>query len=367
MASFWGWLLGIAGVTIIMQFITIGYCLKVYLSNLFASYREEAEEISASPASTSSFEKGFRAPSVTADRAPKASTREIYEEVMTVLYVQWRIMLMTTLTLIDVVFFAVVFVYVDASADTTNPTSVAKSQPWLLCLVEHGGDKTPCLGLAQSWLVNQATIGAVLFLLALIPINVVILLFRWSIFGGWREWIAQHVTHRGKFVSLSNLTQVRTVEVYSPTDHAGSEHSAMPLNTMVQREYEHEPQVEPKRQSRLRFWHPNPRMQESQREGIMRTLKLSRARAQGIAETTPEGFSPSQPQQHHQQDYRPSSQPRSPQPQSNGPRLFAAPYGSTVPPAQGDPYYPQPTRSAHTSPTIFPPKEMSDDDHTRYA
>ena len=65
----------------------------------------------------------------------------------------------------DVIFFAVVFVYLDnnEAAVLTNQT---RAESWLLCLVEFSGNKNKCLDLAGPLVVNEATVMAVLILLS---------------------------------------------------------------------------------------------------------------------------------------------------------------------------------------------------------
>ncbi len=67
--------------------------------------------------------------------------------------------------IVDVIFFSVVFVYLDNSeqAVATNPKI---GNAWLLCLAEASGNKNECLHLASSLTVNEPTVMAVLILLS---------------------------------------------------------------------------------------------------------------------------------------------------------------------------------------------------------
>lgn len=91
--------------------------------------------------------------------------RQAYRRVRRVVELQWRGIAIVIIIIIDVIFFAVVFVVMDNNQieATTNP---AKSQDWLDCLIENQGDKIPCLGIASNLIMNQATITAVLILLS---------------------------------------------------------------------------------------------------------------------------------------------------------------------------------------------------------
>jgi hypothetical protein len=44
--------------------------------------------------------------------------------------------------------------------------NTTRLEPWLLCLIQHNGDKNQCLDLAASLVVNEATVMAVLMLLS---------------------------------------------------------------------------------------------------------------------------------------------------------------------------------------------------------
>jgi hypothetical protein len=69
------------------------------------------------------------------------------------------------LIIADVIFFAVVFVFMDTNENAAlkNP---AKAKPWLICLAGSNGDKTKCTALAKDLVVNEATVMAVLLLLS---------------------------------------------------------------------------------------------------------------------------------------------------------------------------------------------------------
>jgi preprotein translocase subunit SecY len=78
---------------------------------------------------------------------------------------QWRGIAVVILIITDVIFFAVVFVYLDNN-EIAIANNAARLQPWLLCLAKYNGDKNQCLDLAASLVVNEATVMAVLLLLS---------------------------------------------------------------------------------------------------------------------------------------------------------------------------------------------------------
>lgn len=91
---------------------------------------------------------------------------------------QWRGIAIVIIIIIDVIFFAVVFVVMDNNqikaanvtlVNTEQPVAGEKVDPsvdWLLCLVAQRGDKTNCLDKSANLIMNQATITAVLVLLS---------------------------------------------------------------------------------------------------------------------------------------------------------------------------------------------------------
>lgn len=150
LADLWIPLLVFAGLTIIIQFATFGYCIKVYLASL-ADNNATTENSAGLPSYTNSIRT--------------MTPRQAYRRVRRVIQLQWRGIAIVLIIIADVVFFAVVFVFQDNTIETVkNDPSVAA--PWIACLLEAGGDKNQCLDETGSLVVNMATVGAVLVLLA---------------------------------------------------------------------------------------------------------------------------------------------------------------------------------------------------------
>lgn len=131
------------------------YCINVYLRNMWTDDATDTE----SSASLPSYNASVRT----------SSAKAVYRRVREVLWMQWRGILIVVFILTDVVFFSVVFVYMNS----VEEASLAKMDltdsifmPWLLCLVINGGQKDKCFALGQKALVNQPTVIAVLMLLA---------------------------------------------------------------------------------------------------------------------------------------------------------------------------------------------------------
>jgi hypothetical protein len=149
LADLWIPLLIFAGLTIIIQFTTFGYCIKVYLASL---------------ADNSASTEGSGLPSYT-NSIRTMTPRQAYRRVRRVIQLQWRGIAIVLIIVADVIFFSIVFVFQD-----TNVSSVKQNQQlaagWVTCLFLNQGDKNKCLKEAKSLVVGQETIGAVLFLLA---------------------------------------------------------------------------------------------------------------------------------------------------------------------------------------------------------
>ncbi|KAM0712253.1 hypothetical protein Q7P37_011347 [Cladosporium fusiforme] len=189
MADFWGPLMGIAGIAGILQLMTFAYCMHVYLKNLWVD----------SPANSTNA-SGSGLPSYTGSIHTQTA-RAVYQRLKKVLWLQWRGIVIVSIILVDVIFFAIVFVYLDG-LQASVPEDIDKVMPWLMCLAQNPQDKEKCLDKAQAYLVNEHTVIAVLMLLSLAGIQVFLFLTRPSIFPAWIEFFRHRFTSRQEFVSL---------------------------------------------------------------------------------------------------------------------------------------------------------------------
>ncbi|GJN68392.1 hypothetical protein PLICBS_002435 [Purpureocillium lilacinum] len=193
LADLWIPLLIFAGATVILTFATFGYCIKVYLASL--SDNSASTEGSSLPAYSNSVRT--------------MSPRQAYRRVKRVIALQWRGLAIVLIIIADVIFFSVVFVFQDNIVQSvTSDPRVGKD--WVLCLIGASGDKHQCLEEAKSLVVNEATVSAVLLLLALNGIWLLFLLGRWSMVTGWFELIPS-LTNRNKkeFVSVDARYEVK--------------------------------------------------------------------------------------------------------------------------------------------------------------
>lgn len=134
--------------------------------------------------------------------AKSQRARVIYRRLKSVLYLQWRGMLIVTIVLVDVIFFAVVFVYLD-KIEVSMLHDYTRVLPWVICLIENGGNRDQCFKFSHKWLISEPTIGAMLIMISLLGIELFVLLFRWSLITAWKErWTALTKGKPQEFVSL---------------------------------------------------------------------------------------------------------------------------------------------------------------------
>lgn len=152
MATFWIPILIFAAATVVIQFATFGYCIKVYLASL-----------SDNSAST----EGSSLPTYSAS-VKTMTPRQAYRRVRRVIALQWRGIAIVLIIIADVIFFSVIFVFQDMTVHNIKTSTEGLESPagrWATCLFVENGDKNKCLDLASPLVVNEATITAVLVLL----------------------------------------------------------------------------------------------------------------------------------------------------------------------------------------------------------
>ena len=151
--DFWGPLLAFAALALVLQFITIGYCIHVYVKSLVDD-------------KTTTNSSGR--PPTFSGSISTASARQTYRRVKRVIQLQWRGATIVLLIIGEVAFFAVVFVSMDNSSQLSSQL-LEKSAPWLTCLMLSGGDKTKCLPLVGDMVKGEGVVLAVLIVLGVSP------------------------------------------------------------------------------------------------------------------------------------------------------------------------------------------------------
>jgi len=147
--DFWGPLLAFAGASILLQFSTLVYCVKVYIKSLVDDHAT-----TDTSSNLPSYSGSVRT----------VSARQAYRRVKKIIELQWRGVAIVLLILANVVFFSVVFVKMDNGLQI-NKSLVAKATPWLECLAASGGTKDQCVTLAKPLVVREAVVLAVLIVL----------------------------------------------------------------------------------------------------------------------------------------------------------------------------------------------------------
>ena len=149
-ATFWGPILAFAGAATILQFSTFGYCIRVYVRSLI-----HPDDTSQNSSNLPSYQGSMR--TVTA--------RAAYRRVKKVIALQWRGIVVVLLIIVDVVFFAVIFIKMD-NTTTAEAENVDNELPWLICLIANAGHKDACVPLASGIVLSEAAVMAVLILLS---------------------------------------------------------------------------------------------------------------------------------------------------------------------------------------------------------
>ncbi|KAL8755290.1 MAG: hypothetical protein Q9199_003756 [Rusavskia elegans] len=184
--DYWGPLLAFAAVSTILQFATLGYCIRVYIRALFKD-----DGISQSSSGLPSHNGSVK--TVTA--------RQAYRRVQKAIGVQWRGIVVVVIIIVNVVFLAVVFVSMDNTQQAVLQ-NFGKAAPWLSCLVVNGGDKNMCLDKVKGLATPEPEVMAVLILMSLNGIWTLLFLGRASMIPAWIELIRKRFARKHDFVSV---------------------------------------------------------------------------------------------------------------------------------------------------------------------
>lgn len=93
------------------------------------------------------------------------SARAVYRRVRKVVWLQWRGITIVVFILVDVIFFSVVFIWLN-SLETSAVDDIDKALPFLVCLMQNPVKVDPCYGLGQELFINQSTVVAILLMLS---------------------------------------------------------------------------------------------------------------------------------------------------------------------------------------------------------
>lgn len=204
LADFWIPLLVCAGLTLILTFATFAYCVRVYLASL-----------SDSGAATTGYSGVVPPPPPLPPSSSPHYTNSIrtltpsqaYHRIRRVVQHQWRGITIVLIIITDIIFFSVVFVFQDSNIQDAR-NHLEKAQPWILCLIQSGGNKNKCLAKARDLAVSQGTIAAVLFLMALNGIWLLLLLGKKDMARAWPDLIKSTLWPRRRIEFVSVDTRI---------------------------------------------------------------------------------------------------------------------------------------------------------------
>jgi hypothetical protein len=166
---------------------SFAYCIKVYIQNMFSDDKTETQSSAGLPSYTNSVRT--------------RSARAVYRRVRKVLWLQWRGITIVVFILVDVIFFSVVFIWLNALTSHAKE-NVEELLPFLVCLMKNPEKPDPCFPLGQDLAINKSTVIAILMMLSIAGIQVFILLARGSMFVGWYELFKSKFSKNREFVSL---------------------------------------------------------------------------------------------------------------------------------------------------------------------
>ncbi|KAJ6164390.1 hypothetical protein N7470_003062 [Penicillium chermesinum] len=203
--DYWAPIMAFTAAALVIQAATIAYCMHIYLRSLF--------DTSASSENNSSGLYSYAASVRT------VSARQAYRRVRRVLQLQWRGVTLVLVMLGNVIFFAVVFIKLDRQIQP-NATNLKKATPWLICL-GTGGSKEKCKTLAKDLGPNEATLLAMVYLLALVGFWNFILFARPSMFAGWVDLWKRTVGRGNQYISADDERYIDSKGFEMLTNHPG--------------------------------------------------------------------------------------------------------------------------------------------------
>lgn len=199
LGDYWIPLMVIASISLVLQVFTMAYCIHVYVRSLF-----DPDPTSTTNSELPSYQGSVR--TVTA--------RQAYKRVRRVIQLQWRSMALVLTILINVIFFAIVFIKLNNSLKLT-PANIQASDGWIVCLAINK-DPSKCVDAASGVALNEATLITVLVLLSIANFWNFIFTVRWTMVLGWVDLVKGRFVQRVEFVSVdarSHFPDTRTYEM----------------------------------------------------------------------------------------------------------------------------------------------------------
>lgn len=147
MATFWAWLIVFAILGFLLQVVTTGYCVWVYVRTL---KRER---------STPSHTRGSA-------EARNRITLQTWTNIKQLFLLQWRNILVTVFVLIGSLVFFIVFWTQDSRLGKVfnDPSNIKPVKTWILCQVLSKGDKKECRKYVKDFTVDESAVVTALVL-----------------------------------------------------------------------------------------------------------------------------------------------------------------------------------------------------------
>lgn len=201
--DYWIPILVFGGMGLVLQFVTMGYCMYVYIKALFDPSDPTNTTNSGLPSHASSFRS--------------ATARQAYKRVRRVLKLQWRSMALVMVILANVIYLAVTFMQLD-SDEQVNAANAAKAKPWLVCLAELQ-DPKKCTKEASAVGLGEASLEAALVLLCIASFWNFIFTVRMTMLRGWVEFWQGLFTKNVEFVSVDARSRFGDTRNYEMLSH----------------------------------------------------------------------------------------------------------------------------------------------------
>ncbi|KXT05075.1 hypothetical protein AC578_7536 [Pseudocercospora eumusae] len=188
-ATWFGWLIAFGGVGALVQFVTTGFCVGVYLKEVM-NPKSQTRTTTGAGSSAARSEENVEPNMTSYFVDPEDQKKLAWSRVRKILRAQWRSMVLCTVLVILLIYYGVVFVQQTSSAFTNvSPSQARKLQAWAICIVINQGDKRNCGPAAKALGLSEGSIVATYYMAAFVGIFAFTLMFRSSMLKGWLFFI----------------------------------------------------------------------------------------------------------------------------------------------------------------------------------
>ncbi|EON67806.1 hypothetical protein W97_07061 [Coniosporium apollinis CBS 100218] len=225
-AAYWAWLITFAGLSLVLQLITAVYCVYIFVRSQRREKARMRGGISSQTHRTaqeggSQLRSGF-------ERVRHSSVE--WRKIRRLFLLQWRGIAISTLVVIQTVYFATTFINQDSKLDIgrTSAQDMLNFQAWGTCLVFAGGNKNACLSLAEKITGGPHIVISSVVWAGLSGVICFFFLARTSMFTAWLTLLTEpaHRLH-------THLTERRAPkdEEHNPFSYASDKEAAKRIST----------------------------------------------------------------------------------------------------------------------------------------